>query len=70
VSEGKKLCVRGVCPFLLEYQCILFCVSEIQKRGRGQRKGTSNIPGIVFHDDGFVDLLFSLRETPSLLQAG
>jgi hypothetical protein len=32
--QKEKNCVLGgVCPFLLEYQCILFCVSEILGHG-------------------------------------
>lgn len=32
--QKEKNCVLGgVCPFLLEYQCILFCVSEILGQG-------------------------------------
>ncbi|OGP93602.1 MAG: hypothetical protein A2157_03685 [Deltaproteobacteria bacterium RBG_16_47_11] len=32
-QKGKKCLLGGVCPFLLEYQCILFCVSEILGQG-------------------------------------
>ncbi|MGZ3515268.1 MAG: hypothetical protein ACXU93_15080 [Thermodesulfobacteriota bacterium] len=28
-QKEKKCVLGGACPFLLEYQCILFCVSEI-----------------------------------------
>jgi hypothetical protein len=32
--QKQKNCVLGgTCPFLLEYQCILFCVSEILGQG-------------------------------------
>ena len=34
LCQKEKNCVLGgVCPFLLEYQCILFCVSEILGQG-------------------------------------
>jgi hypothetical protein len=34
LCQKEKNCVLGgVCPFLLEYQCILFCVSEILGHG-------------------------------------
>ncbi len=29
----RKCLLGGVCPFLLEYRCILFCVSEILGQG-------------------------------------
>jgi hypothetical protein len=32
-QKEKKCLLGGVCPFLLEYQCILFCVSEILEQG-------------------------------------
>lgn len=32
-QKEKKCILGGVCPFLLEYQCILFCVSEILEQG-------------------------------------
>jgi len=32
-QKEKKCVLGGVCPFLLEYQCILFCVSEILGQG-------------------------------------
>jgi hypothetical protein len=34
LCQKEKNCVLGgACPFLLEYQCILFCVSEILGQG-------------------------------------
>jgi hypothetical protein len=34
-SQKEKLCLLGggTCPFLLEYQCALFCVSETLRHG-------------------------------------
>ena len=32
-QKEKKCVLGGICPFLLEYQCILFCVSEILGQG-------------------------------------
>ena len=32
-QKEKKCLLGGTCPFLLEYQCILFCVSEIMGQG-------------------------------------
>ena len=32
-KEKKCLLGGGICPFLLEHQCILFCVSEILGQG-------------------------------------
>jgi hypothetical protein len=32
-QKEKKCVLGGVCPFLLEYQCMLFCVSEILGQG-------------------------------------
>lgn len=32
-QKEKKCLLGGTCPFLLEYQCILFCVSEILGQG-------------------------------------
>jgi hypothetical protein len=32
-QKEKKCVLGGICPFLLEYQCILFCVSEILGHG-------------------------------------
>jgi hypothetical protein len=33
-SQKEKNCLLGGwCPFLIEYQCILFCVSEILGQG-------------------------------------
>ncbi len=32
-QKEKKCLLGGVCPFLLEYQCISFCVSEILGQG-------------------------------------
>jgi len=32
-QKEKKCVLGGVCPFLLEYHCILFCVSEILGHG-------------------------------------
>ena len=32
-QKEKKCILGGVCPFLLEYQGILFCVSEIMGEG-------------------------------------
>jgi len=32
-QKEKKCVLGGACPFLLEYQCILFCVSEILGQG-------------------------------------
>jgi hypothetical protein len=34
-SQKEKLCLLGggTCPFLLEYQCALFCVSETLGQG-------------------------------------
>ncbi len=32
-QKEKKCVLGGVCPFLLEYQCILFCISEILGQG-------------------------------------
>ncbi len=34
LSQKERKCVLGkFCPFLLEYRCILFCVSEILGQG-------------------------------------
>ena len=32
-QKEKKCLLGGTCPFLLEYRCILFCVSEILGQG-------------------------------------
>jgi hypothetical protein len=32
-QKEKNCALGGACPFLLEYQCILFCVSEILRQG-------------------------------------
>jgi len=32
-QKEKKCVLGGACPFLLEYQCILFCISEILGQG-------------------------------------
>jgi hypothetical protein len=32
-QKERKCVLGGVCPYLLEYQCILFCVSEILGQG-------------------------------------
>jgi len=32
-QKGRKCLLGGVCPFLLEYRRILFCVSEILGQG-------------------------------------
>jgi len=32
-QKEKKCLLGGICPFLLEYQCIHFCVSEILGQG-------------------------------------
>jgi hypothetical protein len=32
-QKEKNCALGGACPFLLEYQCILFCVSEILGQG-------------------------------------
>jgi hypothetical protein len=32
-QKEKKCALGGACPFLLEFQCILFCVSEILGQG-------------------------------------
>jgi hypothetical protein len=34
LNQRERRCVvGGVCPFLLEYRCILFCVSEVLRQG-------------------------------------
>jgi hypothetical protein len=32
-QKERKCLLGGICPFLLEYRCILFCVSEILGQG-------------------------------------
>jgi hypothetical protein len=32
-QEEKNCLLGGVCPFLLEYRCILYCVSEVLRQG-------------------------------------
>ena len=32
-QREKKCLLGGTCPFLLEYKCVLFCVSEILGQG-------------------------------------